>query len=210
MRDRLLCKRPYAAYRDPLVIILIILAFLLLIRVLFAYRYIGIYVVNSSMSPTLTGAESADVAGGDFLYADTQVLPGRGDIVVLSKPDSPDEYIIKRVIALGGDTVYMDGGVVYIKYGGEDEFVALEEDYVLSSNCDPYLPQNSLPSEYNAVTVPQNCMFVLGDNRNVSHDSRYDDYGCFNYSQLVGVITDWSYACKPFFTALYTFFTFGV
>ena len=135
MRDRLLCKRPYAAYRDPLVIILIILAFLLLIRVLFAYRYIGIYVVNSSMSPTLTGAESADVAGGDFLYADTQVLPGRGDIVVLSKPDSPDEYIIKRVIALGGDTVYMDGGVVYIKYGGEDEFVALEEDYVLSSNC---------------------------------------------------------------------------
>ena len=53
-------------------------------------------------------------------------------------------------------------------------------------------------------------MFVLGDNRNVSHDSRYDDYGCFNYSQLVGVITDWSYACKPFFTALYTFFTFGV
>lgn len=193
-----------------MVIILIILAFLLLIRVLFAYRYIGIYVVNSSMSPTLTGAESADVAGGDFLYADTQVLPGRGDIVVLSKPDSPDEYIIKRVIALGGDTVYMDGGVVYIKYGGEDEFVALEEDYVLSSNCDPYLPQNSLPSEYDAVTVPQNCMFVLGDNRNVSHDSRYDDYGCFNYSQLVGVITDWSYACKPFFTALYTFFTFGV
>lgn len=193
-----------------MVIILIILAFLLLIRVLFAYRYIGIYVVNSSMSPTLTGAESADVAGGDFLYADTQVLPGRGDIVVLSKPDSPDEYIIKRVIALGGDTVYMDDGVVYIKYGGEDEFVALEEDYVLSSNCDPYLPQNSLPSEYNAVTVPQNCMFVLGDNRNVSHDSRYDDYGCFGYSQLVGVITDWSYACKPFFTALYTFFTFGV
>lgn len=193
-----------------MVIILIILAFLLLIRVLFAYRYIGIYVVNSSMSPTLTGAESADVAGGDFLYADTQVLPDRGDIVVLSKPYSPDEYIIKRVIALGGDTVYIDGGVVYIKYGGEDEFVALEEDYVLSSNCDPYLPQNSLPSEYNAVTVPQNCMFVLGDNRNVSHDSRYDDYGCFNYSQLVGVITDWSYACKPFFTALYTFFTFGV
>ena len=193
-----------------MVIILIILAFLLLIRVLFAYRYIGIYVVNSSMSPTLTGAESADVAGGDFLYADTQVLPDLGDIVVLSKPYSPDEYIIKRVIALGGDTVYIDGGVVYIKYGGEDEFVALEEDYVLSSNCDPYLPQNSLPSEYNAVTVPQNCMFVLGDNRNVSHDSRYDDYGCFNYSQLVGVITDWSYACKPFFTALYTFFTFGV
>ena len=193
-----------------MVIILIILAFLLLIRVLFAYRYIGIYVVNSSMSPTLTGAESADVAGGDFLYADTQVLPGRGDIVVLSKPDSPDEYIIKRVIALGGDTVYMDGGVVYIKYGGEDEFVALEEDYVLSSNCDPYLPQNSLPSEYDAVTVPQNCMFVLGDNRNVSHDSRYGDYGCFSYSQLVGVITDWSYACKPFFTALYTFFTFGI
>ena len=193
-----------------MVIILIILAFLLLIRVLFAYRYIGIYVENSSMSPTLTGAESADVAGGDFLYADKNALPEHGDIVVLRKPDTEDDNIIKRVIALGGDTVYIDGGVVYIKYGGEDEFVALEEDYVLSSNCDPYLPQNSLPSEYNAVTVPQNCMFVLGDNRNVSHDSRYDDYGCFNYSQLVGVITDWSYACKPFFTALYTFFTFGV
>ena len=52
-------------------------------------------------------------------------------------------------------------------------------------------------------------MFVLGHNRNVSHDSRAEEYGCFSYSQLVGVITDWSLNCKEFFTGLYTFFAFG-
>lgn len=209
MCDRLLGKKRYAAYKDPLVIILIILIFLLLCRVLFSFRYQGIYVVGNSMLPTLVGAETSDTPGGDYLYADTYAMPEHGDIVVLDTPGRNGRYIIKRVIALSGDTIYLDRGIVYVMYNGTDEFVALNEEYVLEENFSPWEPINSVPSKDEPVTVPENSMFVLGDNRNVSHDSRAEEYGCFSYSQLVGVITDWSLNCKEFFTGLYTFFAFG-
>ncbi len=210
MRDRLLCNKPYRVYKDPLAIILIILVFLLICRIVFYFCYSGIYVVGESMMPTLIGAETKKLPGGDYLYADKNARPEYGDIVVLEKPGGEkNEYIIKRVIALGGDTVYLDNGVVYVMYAGTEEFVALDEEYVLEENCDPWNPDNSKPSKDEPVTVPQNSMFVLGDNRNVSRDSRIEEYGCFSYSQLLGVITDWSLKYKSFFTDIYTFFAFG-
>ena len=129
MGDRLLGKKRYAFYKDPFVIVLIILIFLLLCRGLFSARYIGIYVVGNSMSPTLTGAPERYLSGGDYLYADKYALPERGDIVVVESPSGG--YIIKRVIALGGDSLYMEDGIVYIMYEGENSFIALEESYVL-------------------------------------------------------------------------------
>lgn len=213
MGDRLLGKKRYAFYKDPFVIVLIILIFLLLCRGLFSARYIGIYVVGNSMSPTLTGAPESYLSGGDYLYADTYVPPERGDIVVVESPSGG--YIIKRVIALGGDSLYMEDGIVYIMYEGENSFIALEESYVLPENNDPDLSYNSYRSEDNPLVVPENSMFLLGDNRGsvhdgqeiVSNDSRH--YGTFGYDTLIGVITDWSLSCKSFFTGFYSFFAFG-
>lgn len=213
MGDRLLGKKRYAFYKDPFVIVLIILIFLLLCRGLFSARYIGIYVVRNSMSPTLTGAPERYLPGGDYLYADKYALPERGDIVVVESPSGG--YIIKRVIALGGDSLYMEDGIVYIMYEGENSFIALEESYVLPENNDPNLSYNSYRSEDNPLVVPENSMFLLGDNRGsvhdgqeiVSKDSRH--YGTFGYDTLIGVITDWSLSCKSFFTGFYSFFAFG-
>lgn len=212
MEDRLLGKKPYALYRDPLVIIFVILLFLLLCRILFAVRFMGIYVVGDSMSPGLTGAASRGVPGGDFLFVNKFDTPDYGDIVVLEKPyaspDSEDRYVIKRVIALGGDKVYMEDGVVYVMYEGEEQYTALEEDYVLEENCDPLLPYNTYRSADDPMVVGEDEIFVLGDNRNVSRDSRYSEYGCFSYSQLAGVVTDWSLSLKGFITDIYTLFAF--
>ena len=203
-RDRLLAGKKYSLYKDPFFIVILVLLFFLLCRVLFVVRYCGIYVVGSSMSPTLTGAEAEDLAGGDYLYADRYAEPDYGDIVVVEKTDG--SRIIKRVIALGGDSVYIASGIVYIMYAGTDSFVALEESYVAEENNDPNLSINNTEVTY----VPDGYMYLLGDNRNNSHDSRSEDYGCFSESALVGVITDWSLKYKNLFTAVYTFFAFGV
>ena len=203
-RNEMLAGNKKPLYKDPLLIIIIVLLFLLLCRVLFVAQYCGIYVVGSSMSPTLTGASSADEAGGDYLYADRYAEPDYGDIVVVEK--SNGDRIIKRVIALGGDSVYIERGVVYIMYAGTDEYVALEESYVAEGNNDPEDPINNAEVTY----VPEGYMYLLGDNRNKSNDSRNPEYGCFSESALVGVITDWSLKYKEIFTAVYTFFAFGV
>lgn len=203
MENRLLGKKRYAFYRDPLVIVLTIIIVLLLCRIIFLSRYMGIYVVGSSMSPTLTGATAANSPGGDYLYADTHAVPEHGDIVVVEAPENG--AIIKRVIALGGDTVYLCRGVVYIMYAGTDDFVALDESYVDEANNSPDYPYNTTDK----VTVPEGYMYLLGDNRTNSHDSRYSDYGCFSESSLVGVITEWSLKSKNFLSGVYSFFTFG-
>lgn len=203
MDERLLGKKRYAFYRDPLAVILIILIVLLLFRIFFLSRYMGIYVVGSSMSPTLTGASSISSPGGDYLYADTHAEPEHGDIVVVEVAEN--DAIIKRVIALGGDSVYLDRGVVYIMYAGTDSFVALEESYVDVANNSPDYALNTTE----VTVVPEGYMYLLGDNRTNSHDSRYPDYGCFPESDLVGVIAEWSLNCKSFLSGLYSFFAFG-
>ena len=214
MGEGLLNKKRYASYKDPLVIALIVLIFVLVCRILFSARYVGIYVVGSSMSPTLNGAVNEDVSGGDYLYADTCARPDYGDIVVVEAEhdDGSTGLIIKRVIALGGDSVYMQNGVVYVMYEGTDSFVALEEDYVLPENNDPYLDYNSFRSESDPLVVPYNTMFLLGDNRGnaYGHSLASLYFGCFAYESMTGVLSEWSLSLKGFFTAMYTFFSFGV
>ena len=82
--------------------------------------------------------------------------PRRGDIVVLRLPEHSAELLIKRVIALPGEKVEIHDGQVYI-----DDKPLLE----------PYLKQATL-GNYPARVVPPLHVFVLGDNRNASNDSR--------------------------------------
>jgi signal peptidase I len=83
----------------------------------------------------------------------------RGDVIVFHYPDDETELYVKRVIGLPGETIDIDDGVVYIN--GE----ALEEDYlkeVWTVAIGPY-----------HFEVPEDCYFMMGDNRNNSWDSRY-------------------------------------
>jgi signal peptidase I len=83
--------------------------------------------------------------------------PQRFDVVVLRLPSQGDELLIKRVIGLPGETVEITDGHVYIN--GEK----LEE---------PFLTGQTNPGRQAKVTVPPLHVFVLGDNRNHSNDSR--------------------------------------
>jgi len=132
----------------------------------FAFRVVG--VVGSSMVPTLED-------GQRLIISNLFYKPKYGDIVVLRKLEFKEQPIVKRVIATEGQTVDIDfdAGIVYVD--GE----ALEEPYV-----------NALVSEREdfdePVTVPAGCVFVMGDNRNASTDSRYAPIGCVDTRLILG------------------------
>ncbi len=85
--------------------------------------------------------------------------PKRGDVIIFKYPDNEKENFVKRVIGEPGDTVKIERGIVYIND------IAIDEPYIRE------------PMNVNAQTlefhVPDNCYFVMGDNRNESWDSRY-------------------------------------
>ena len=86
----------------------------------------------------------------------------RGDIVMFEIPQKPAKGLVKRVIAVQGDTIEIRDKVVYLN--GERK----TESYVQYVRSDEKLVGDDLP----AMTVPKGHVFVMGDNRDVSNDSR--------------------------------------
>lgn len=111
-------------------------------------------VLGPSMEPTLHDLER--------LFVNKMVYrihpPRRGDIIVFAYPRDPERDFIKRVIAVPGETIEIRDGRVYVN----GEFIA--ETYIA-------YPDNH--GEYGTVTVPPEHVFVMGDNRRNSEDSRY-------------------------------------
>lgn len=164
-------------------------------RVAFGVTYFKVYVIGASMEGTLNGAASEDVLGGDYVYAYHSSSPRRGDIVIIDTGAKPAKPIIKRVIALGGDEVEIVDGVLYLN--GK----IVDEPYVLSEN-------NTSKSNYPKTTVADGEMFFLGDNRDVSVDSRSKKYGMMPVAKTIGIVADWSMSLKGAVTAFNTFFEF--
>lgn len=127
------------------------------------------YVLGSSMYPTLNEK--------DRLFTNKLTLyfskPNRGDIVVLKAPDNPSKDYIKRVVGLPGDAVEIIDGKVYINSE------LLVEDY---------LEEGAYTHTYDEIQwlVPDDHVFVLGDNRGegASKDSRY--FGCIPIDSIKG------------------------
>ena len=125
-------------------------------------------VVGPSMENTLYEGERLIIS--NLFYT-----PRRGDIVIFRKDSFRDEAIVKRIIALEGQTVDIDfiEGSVYVD--GE----RIEEDYIKE------LTYRSLDFE-GEITVPKGCVFVLGDNRNHSNDSRDALIDCVDTRYIIG------------------------
>ncbi len=179
-------------------VVLAILIVLIVLIIVFSVCFQGIYIVGTSMEPTFTGATDEDTIGGDYVYANVYAKPTYGDVVIVYNQYN-SKNIIKRVIALEGDTLYIESGTVYIEYAGTDEFVALEEDYVDPAN-------NRSNKSYEAHTVGEGGVYCLGDNRDVSNDSRA--YGDFLLSNVLGVVPGWAISIKGFTTSIYDAFHF--
>lgn len=127
-------------------------------------------VVGQSMAETLNGGD--EILVNRFVYKVSNPKPN--DIIVfLPNGNEKSHYYIKRVIAVPGDTVLIENGVVYVN--GE----AFEEEVDAAS-----IEEAGLAAE--EIVLGQDEFFVLGDNRNNSEDSRYANIGNIKKEYIIG------------------------
>lgn len=103
--------------------------------------------------------------------------PKQGDVVVLTQKSFREQSIIKRVIATEGQTVDVDYNTSTVYVDG----VALDEPYIKETMRMPYFGEG-----VNHVTIPEGCIYVMGDNRNNSSDSRDPDIGIVDERSVIG------------------------
>ena len=139
-----------------------------------------IRVDGDSMVPTLVHNEDMFVEKMSYWFSD----PLRGDIVICFYPGYT-ESCVKRVVGLPGDTISVQGGVFYINGKQLDESAYWTGEII--GDMDP-------------VTVGRREVFVVGDNRNGSKDSRNPSVGCIPYAKLVGRVVAVVYPFDEFET----------
>jgi signal peptidase I len=139
---------------------LVVLAFLIRTFVMETFR-----VPSESMDPTIQVGEAMTGEKVSRLWRETQA----GDVVFFDDPRGSGDILVKRVIAVAGQTVDLRDGKVLV------DGVALDEPYVQgrpSYPLDMHGENLDGPIAY-PYTVPDGCIWVMGDNRTNSLDSRY-------------------------------------
>ncbi|MBS6216549.1 MAG: signal peptidase I [Clostridiales bacterium] len=143
-----------------------------IIGIVLVFTFVGRLtpVDGPSMEPTLWHGDMMVVRGMGY-------TPEQGDVVVLTKPfENITGPIVKRIIAVGGQTVEIDYAANTIYVDGEE----IPQDYILEP-----MEQKSWQT-ISTITVPEGEVFVMGDNRNVSNDSRNPDLGTVDTRYILG------------------------
>lgn len=130
------------------------------------------YVIANAVVPT--GSMESTIEPNDRIVinrlAYISEAPQRGDIISFWYPDNEEENFLKRVIGLPGETIEGKDGEIYIN--GE----LLDEGYIKEKSYEDFGPYE----------VPEASYFVMGDNRNNSHDSRYWEHKFVTKDKIVG------------------------
>ena len=198
----------------------------ILIAVIFVFGFMRPFVVepfqipSSSMEDTLLVGDrilvckfiyGVGIPGTDIKLFDVHE-PARGDVFVFVPLHEQSRHFIKRVVAVGGDTVETKGGALYVNGAAVKDSAYTKRDYSSRYDFPPFrtphlLPDNDAFADYklaprqfrakfpdgNPFTVPEGHVFAMGDNRNRSSDSR--TWGTVPVSQIKGqaFMIFWSY-----------------
>ena len=152
------------------------------------FKDIGVAVICAVVllqfiQPTIVREHSMEntLIENDYLFVSKQAYklfgnaPKSGDIVVfksdLTTASGKNKLLIKRVIAVGGDTIAIHNGVVYVNGAALDE---------------PYTKDGYTNTEMDDMVIPEGYIFAMGDNRQNSADSRDSRIGCVDEKLLVG------------------------
>lgn len=137
-----------------------------IISILFLKCFCFSIVNGNSMNRTLQNGDKLLISTLYYHIAQPQYK----DIIIAEMDDLPNKYIVKRVIGREGDKVSIQNNQLYIN--GE----LIEEDYI----------SEKMDTDDIEVTVPDGKVFVMGDNRNYSTDSRSHDIGFINIKDIYG------------------------
>lgn len=148
--------------------VVVIVAAAFVLALLIQQFIIKPYVIPSpSMEPTLVEGDRVLVNRLSYHFRE----PERGDIIVFRPPGSEDsEPFIKRVVAVGGDTVAVHNGVLWVNGEAQDE---------------PYLKEYPILEDFPEVRIAPGYVWAMGDNRNNSGDSRM--FGPVSEDAIIGV-----------------------
>lgn len=178
------------------------------VRQYFTSHYGGVVVDGASMDKTLADGQQLLME-----YVDDGREAKRGDIIVLDVSKHPEiveynkahpnhqvSFLIKRLIAIEGDKVKCENGQVSIWYRGASEWTLLDEPYAYYTNREAY--------DFAEYVVGENEIFFLGDNRNISMDSRYKEgyshlkNSLYTFDEIYGIVPDWAVKYRKLFDFL--------
>lgn len=185
----MLNKRRDADYSSAFSIAFIVLLVLVLLALLFDFWFANSYYLVDVSGPSMENT----VQNGDILYAKRDFSAKRGDIVIIDVSEHPDfrasddsaqeHNIIKRLIGIAGDKIKCESGVLYRAVEG-GEYEPLEEPYA-----------KGFTESFAEVVLCEGEIFVMGDNRTVSKDSRRCSIP-LTEAEIVGVVPKWSVQYK--------------
>lgn len=163
-------RKDASAGRDLYINVRVLVSMMAAFVLLFTFVVRIIVVSGPSMENTL-------IEGDLILVWSLGYTPRQGDIVVLTQESYQEDSIVKRVIATEGQRVDVDYASGSVCVDGEP----IREDYIKEQMRVPGWGEG-----INHVTVPEGCIFVMGDNRNESADSRYPAIGIVDTRCVIG------------------------
>lgn len=150
---------------DVLLVILLIIA---IICFALSFFIAHVTVVQSSMLPT--------ISSGDKIWILKTKNVSRNDIIVFEGNEENDKNLIKRVVAVSGDTLRIEDGILFLTYSENNEI-----KHKMSKESYIYNGDNIDVEE---ITIPEGKIYVLGDNRLISLDS--SEFGPIDKEQIIG------------------------
>lgn len=161
-KNRYQKNREFLEYVDSVALAVVVIA------LVFTFCFRAVRVDGSSMNPTLLDGDR--LVTTNFFYT-----PKRGDVVVVDSYIPHGLPLVKRVIGVAGDEIDIDFLTGTVTRNGE----VLEETYVLE-------PTWTYEGVEFPITVPEGQLFLMGDNRNGSKDSRDPEIGCVDTRDILG------------------------
>ncbi len=185
-------KRVVWEYAEA-IITAFILAFLIRAYVIQAFK-----IPSGSMIPTLLVGDhilvNKFIYGTTIPFSDKRILvfkkPGKGDIIVFKYPEDPSRDFIKRVVAAEGDVIESKGKTIYVNGNKvEEPYTQHTDEGIRPSGIEPR-------DSFGPFIVPRDKLFVMGDNRDQSYDSRYWGYVDVKAIRGKALILYWSWDSK--------------
>ena len=173
-------KEKQRRYRDTAEWLEALLFAFVLIILLYMFLFRVVSVSQSSMAATLNNGDRVVVQCAGY-------KPARGDIIVADSYTAYGKPLVKRIIAVEGDTVDINFATGEVTVNGE----ILSEPYISTPTTDRH--DVTFP-----LTVDEGCVFVLGDNRSVSLDSRSSEVGLIDVRNILGKVVLRIYPFKEF------------